>query len=332
MTVGRRFFRTAVGFEIIEHARNRLAIVLVLVFIPLWITMIRLTASTNLVPFLYRGDNRLLRVETAQIIYISGGLNVVTLILGFLMFSVTYRSGPFDRRLVAAGFPRLHLLLAKGSALVVSATVVSLYATAVVILFWRPEQPWLLGVGLFTSALTYGGIGIVLGVVLRGELEGMFAIIMISIVDVALENPVTNPASDQDLVRYLPMYGSMQAGVGAGFTDDVPWRQMLAVLAWWAGCMLIGVVAYYLRTRVYTRQARALPRVAAQVPAALHPGPQEAVHVTVRVCGPSCVATDHMSMPQGLAVLAALTAEQAAASQNVYPLGLRARQGPSSAG
>jgi len=45
----------------------------------------------------------------------------------------------------------------------------------------------------------------------------------------------------------------------------------------------------------------------------------------VRVCGPSCVATDHMPLYQGLAVLAALSAEQAAdrADQNVYPLSIK---------
>ena len=31
MSIGRRFYRTATGFELIEHARNRLAIILVAV-------------------------------------------------------------------------------------------------------------------------------------------------------------------------------------------------------------------------------------------------------------------------------------------------------------
>ena len=325
MTIGRKFYRTATGFELIEHARNRLAIVLVGVFIPVWITLIDLMMSAGPLPFRYRGTDTELRVNGQHLTFISGGLNAVTLIVGFLMFSVTYRSGPFDRRLVAAGYPRPHLLAAKVTALTVSSVLVAAYTSAVVWLYWHPQQPWLFALAMFTAALTYGGIGIVLGVLLRGELEGMFAIIMISLIDVGLESPVVNTGSDNDLVRFLPMYGSMQAGVGAGFTDDVPWQQLGAVPVWWACCAAVGLVAFHVRTRVYTRSGRAVPASALAPVPVPRPASGEAVHVTVRVCGESCVATDHMPLYQGLAVLAALSAEQAAerADENVYPLSIK---------
>ncbi|MFC0543885.1 ABC transporter permease [Kutzneria chonburiensis] len=325
MSIGRRFYRTATGFELIEHARNRLAIVMVAVFIPVWITLIRFMMPENPLPFRYRGTGEQLHVNGQHLTFVSGGLNAATLIVGFLMFSVTHRSGPFDRRLVAAGYPRPHLLAAKVTALFASSVVVGAYATAMVYVYWQPEQLWLFGLGMFTSALTYGGIGIVLGTLLHGELEGMFAIIMISLIDVGLESPVVNAGSDNDLVQFLPMYGSMQAGVGAGFTHTVPWTQMAALPVWWAVCSIVGLIAFHVRTRVYTRSGR--PVTAAMVANAPipRPAPGEAVHVTVRVCGPSCVATDHMPMYQGLAVLAALSAEQAAdrADQNVYPLSIK---------
>ncbi|MFI9385713.1 ABC transporter permease [Kutzneria sp. NPDC052558] len=326
MSIGRRFYRTATGFELIEHARNRLAIVMVGVFIPVWITLIRFMMPENPLPFRYRGTGEQLHVNGQHLTFVSGGLNAATLIVGFLMFSVTHRSGPFDRRLVAAGYPRPHLLAAKVTALFASSVLVGVYATAMVCFYWRPEQLWLFGLGMFTSALTYGGIGIVLGTLLHGELEGMFAIIMISLIDVGLESPVVNAGSDNDLVRFLPMYGSMQAGVGAGFTRTVPWEQMAALPVWWASCALVGLVAFHVRTRVYTRSGRPVTaEMASSAPVPRPVAPGEAVHVTVRVCGESCVATDHMPLYQGLAVLAALSAEQAAdrADQNVYPLSIK---------
>ena len=326
MSIGRKFYRTATGFELIEHARNRLAIILVAVFVPVWITLIDLMMSESPLPFRYRGTGEELRVDGQHLTFISGGLNAVTLIVGFLMFSVTYRSGQFDRRLVAAGYPRPHLLAAKVTALTASSVVVAAYSTAMVWAYWHPQQPWLFALGMFTAAVTYGGIGIVLGVLLKGELEGMFAIIMISLIDVGLESPVVNTGSDNDLVRFLPMYGSMQAGVGAGFTRSVPWEQMAALPVWWAACAVVGLIAFHVRTRVYTRSGR--PVTAAMVANAPIPrpvAPGEAVHVTVRVCAETCVATDHMPLYQGLAVLAALSAEQAAdrAEQNVYPLSIK---------
>ncbi|MEV6609149.1 ABC transporter permease [Kutzneria sp. NPDC051319] len=326
MSIGRKFYRTATGFELIEHARNRLAIILVAVFVPVWITLIDLMMSESPLPFRYRGTGEELSVNGQHLTFISGGLNAVTLIVGFLMFSVTYRSGQFDRRLVAAGYPRPHLLAAKVTALTASSVVVAAYSTAMVWVYWHPQQPWLFALGMFTAAVTYGGIGIVLGVLLKGELEGMFAIIMISLIDVGLESPVVNTGSDNDLVRFLPMYGSMQAGVGAGFTRSVPWQQMATLPVWWAACAVVGLIAFHVRTRVYTRSGR--PVTAAMVANAPIPRPAaagEAVHVTVRVCAETCVATDHMPLYQGLAVLAALSAEQAAdrAEQNVYPLSIK---------
>ena len=327
MSIGRKFYRTATGFELIEHARNRMAILMVGVFIPVWITLIRLMMPDTPLPFRYRGTDEQLHVNGQHLTFVSGGLNAVTLIVGFLMFSVTYRSGPFDRRLVAAGYPRPHLLAAKVTALFASSVVVATYTTAVVWAYWRPEQLWLFALGMFTAAITYGGIGIVLGVLLRGELEGMFAIIMISLIDVGLESPVVNAGSDNDLVRFLPMYGSMQAGVGAGFTQSVPWHQLAAIPAWWAACALIGLAAFHVRTRVYTTSGRPVTAAmaASSIPVPRPSAPGEAVHVTVRVCAETCMATDHMPLYQGLAVLAALSAEQAAdrTDQNVYPLSIK---------
>ncbi|AHH94689.1 hypothetical protein GCM10010174_37580 [Kutzneria viridogrisea] len=319
------YFRTAAGFEVIEHARNRLAIVLVAVFVPVWITLITVMMPERPLPFRYRATDEVLQLNGMHLTLISGGLNAVTLIVGFLMFSVTYRSGPFDRRLVAAGYPRRHLLAAKMSALMLSSVLISVYAAGVIWLYWKPEQWWLLALSLFTSALTYGGIGIVLGVVLRGELEGMFTIIMISIIDVGLESPVVNGSASGDLVHFLPMYGSMQGGVAAGFTSGFPTRQLLLAPAWWLGCALIGLVAFHLRTRVHTRRARPLPVRGTEQVLAQRPGPGESVHVCVKMCDETCTAGDHMPLYQGLAVLAALSAEQAAgnAEQNVYPLGRR---------
>jgi hypothetical protein len=297
------------------------------VIVPVWITLIDLMMSSNPLPFRYRDTGAELHIDGRHLTFISGGLNAVTLIVGFLMFSVTYRSGRFDRRLVAAGYPRPHLLAAKVTALTASSVVVAAYTTAVVWIYWHPQQPWLFALGMFTAAITYGGIGIALGVLLRGELEGMFAIIMISLIDVGLESPVVNASSDNDLVRYLPMYGSMQAGVGAGFTNSVPWTQMAAIPVWWGVCAVIGLLAFHVRTRVYIKPGRPVTvgMVAATIPVRRPSRPGEAVHVSVRVCGETCAATDHMPMYQGLAVLAALTAEQAAENvgENVYPLSIK---------
>lgn len=63
----------------------------------------------------------------------------------------------------------------------------------------------------------------------------MFAIVMTSIIDLALQNPVTNSGADNPVMRYLPSYGAMQASTAAGFsTSPVP-RYLAIQLTWFAG-------------------------------------------------------------------------------------------------
>ncbi|RKT55154.1 ABC transporter permease [Saccharothrix australiensis] len=249
---------TAAGFAILEHARNRLAIVLVIAFIPVWVKLIDWFIPGNPVEFRYRATDTMLTVDGQQVSFLSGALNAVTLIVGFVMFMTTRKSSEFDRRLVLAGYPRAHLVTAKLTALVVSSAVVSAYALAVLRVFWEPRQLWLIGAALFAATLAYGGIGIVLGVVLRGDLEGMFTIIMISMVDVLLQNPIGNPAANKDMVRYLPTYGPMQTGFAGGFTDEFPVRYLLIGPLWLVVCATIGLVAFRLRTRIHVAQTGSL--------------------------------------------------------------------------
>ncbi|MBY8853596.1 ABC transporter permease, partial [Saccharothrix sp. MB29] len=106
-----------------------------------------------------------------------------------------------------AGYPRTHLVLAKVTALALVSAAVAAYATAVTCLAWTPRQPLLLAAALFCAGLTYGALGVGFGSVLRREVEGMFAIVMTSIIDLALQNPIVSSGADNPIVRFLPSYG-----------------------------------------------------------------------------------------------------------------------------
>ncbi|MFF6981995.1 hypothetical protein ACFZAV_30870 [Streptomyces sp. NPDC008343] len=62
---------------------------------------------------------------------------------------------------------------------------------------------------------------------LQGLVSRMFAIVMISSVDLALQNPVTSSESDTPITRYLPSYGAMQAATAAGFSHTAVPRYVL---------------------------------------------------------------------------------------------------------
>ncbi|OLZ63143.1 hypothetical protein AV521_39780 [Streptomyces sp. IMTB 2501] len=242
-------FVTAVRFDLVEHARNRLAMVLVAVFIPCWISLAYAVIPSRHLTFRLRDTGQLLAPAGNQITQITGAINAVTLITGFMMFAVTFNGGRFDRRLALAGYPRIHLVLAKTTSLTLASGAIAAYATAVIYMAWSPRQPLLLAAALFCGAMTYGALGVVFGSLLRREVEGMFALVMTSLVDVGLQNPLAGGGAGRQVVRFLPTYGTMQAASAAGFTRS--WRpgDLAVQFLWFAGAAFLGLLAFHRRTK-----------------------------------------------------------------------------------
>jgi hypothetical protein len=239
----------AVGFEVAQHARNRLALLLVVFFIPCWLTVVHGVLPDRPIDFHSAVVDRAVTVAADELALISAAINAVTLIVGFMMFTAVRRSNDFDQRLVLAGYSRPILLLAKLVALFLVAAAVSVYATAATTLFCTPHSTGALALGLFSSGLTYGGLGVVLGLALSTELAGMFVIIMTSLVDVMVQNPVINPAESTGVLRYLPTYGAMQSGVAATFTDSGSAGHLLLGPLWFLAFALLALAAFHRRTR-----------------------------------------------------------------------------------
>ncbi|MGW7824450.1 ABC transporter permease [Streptomyces puniciscabiei] len=250
----RTLFLTAAHYALVEHLRNRLAMVLIAVFIPLWATLAFWCIPDTLTRFRLHATGQLLTPHGNQLSGITGALNAVTLIIGFMMFAVSFNGGPFDRRLALAGYPRAHLVLAKLTSLVLASAVVAAYATVATCAFWTPEQPALLAAALFGAGITYGALGVAFGSLLRREVEGMFAIVMTSIIDLALQNPLWSVNPDGSIVRYLPSYGAMQAATGASFSTTPLPTYLFVQAGWFAGSAAVGLLCFHSRTHSAIRR------------------------------------------------------------------------------
>lgn len=270
-------FATATRYALTEHARNRFAMVLVALFLPLWTTLAYQVMPDDPARIRLRATGQWLTPHGNELTEISGALNAVTLITGFLMFAATFGSGGFDKRLAMAGFPRAHLVAAKVAGLVAASAVVSAYATVVTCLTWSPRRPALLAAALFAAGLTYGVLGVGFGSLLRREVEGMFAITMTSIIDLALQNPISSAGADSPVLRLLPSYGAMQAATAAGFSDSAVPAYLAVQLAWFAAAALVGLLAFRHRTRTaLPARPRPLPAPRRPTAAGQRPAPDTA--------------------------------------------------------
>ncbi|MEU8687493.1 ABC transporter permease [Streptomyces sp. NPDC048665] len=252
-------YTTATRYDLIEHARNTFAMLLVALYVPVWVTLAYLVIPDKLVPFQLNATGERLAPAGNLLTQITGALNAVTLITGFMMFAATFNSGRFDRRLALAGYPRTHLVLAKTTSLTLASAAVATYATAVICAAWSPKQPVQLAAALFGAALTYGALGVVYGSLLRREVEGMFLMIMTSVVDVALQNPMASSGANSPFIRLLPSYGAMQTATAAGFSTIATPAYLGVQLLWFTAAALVGLLTFHHRTRNTLPPVNGLP-------------------------------------------------------------------------
>lgn len=246
-------YRTATRYTLLALARNRLAVIILITQLPLLISLAYVIGAREVVGFRHRASGELLHGGGKQINMLSCALLSVALLVGFATFTAARRSAAFDKRLVAAGLPRAAILLAKITSLTIAATLVSAYATAWLLWYWPTmQQPALMFAGILAAALLYGALGLFLALFLPGELEGMFTIIMASLIDLSLQNPAVNPAADAEIITVLPSYGAMQTCLAAGFTHVIPLSQLALSVTWTAGFTVTALAVFALGTRSYT--------------------------------------------------------------------------------
>lgn len=118
---------------LLGHLRNRLALVLAIAFIPIWIAVARLCTSGQVVHIRLDAISTPVSAPASQAGQAASALGAITMVAGFIAFTETFQSREMDRRLLLAGYPRLPILLAKLAAVALTAALLAFYTT---ILLW----------------------------------------------------------------------------------------------------------------------------------------------------------------------------------------------------
>jgi ABC-2 type transport system permease protein len=249
-------YLTALRYALIEQTRNRLAFGLLLLFVPIWYALLGGLVASAALPFRFRVTGAFLLANGRDLALLTAGLNALTLIAGFTLYAATRGGSQFDRRLVLCGYRQATLMAAKVTTLLVVAAGIALYASLVLLAYWRPVNFPLVWLSYAGAALIYGAQGILLGVLVRSELAGFFLIIMLSLMDTWLQNPYGNPVANKPILQWFPAYGPMQVAVAGGFTHVMPGRELLVGLVWAASLALVGLVIFWWRTRPWQPRGR----------------------------------------------------------------------------
>jgi hypothetical protein len=163
------------------------------------------------------------------------------------VFATVRRARAFDRRLVLSGYRPSALIAAKTCGALVQAVAIGAYAAVVMLFFWRPAGLWAIAVTFMLAAATYAALGLLIGVLVRGDLEGFFLIIMIAMLDTFLENPVDNPLANKPMLEFFPSYGPTQFAAAGAFHHQALAGMAVVSLAWTAVFALLGLAVLRLR-------------------------------------------------------------------------------------
>ena len=240
----------ALRLTLTEQARNRFAMLLLAVYLPAWYGVIYGLTDDASIGFQLRAFHVFVATSQHRLGLLTGMLNATTLIMGFVALSAVRRSALVDERLVLCGYSRSALILGRLVAFAAASILLALYAVAVLAAFTPPRHPGVVVAGTFAAVLAYAAIGVLAGVVARGDLEGFFFIIMLSLVDTFIQNPIGNPAANRAVVEYFPSYLPMQVVVGGAIADHLAWRQFWGSLGWAVALGILGVLAFWFRTRI----------------------------------------------------------------------------------
>jgi ABC-2 type transport system permease protein len=260
-----RQFPTALRFELRNQARNHLAWMLLGLFIPAWYLFMALLVSHKPLHYKLFSSGVVVHADGRELSLITAGMNSLTLIVGFAVFVAVRRALPLDRRLVFAGYRQTLLVAAKAAGMILVAAAVAAYASLVLLAYWRPSPAgWgAVLVSFAVMAAEYGALGLLLGVLVKGDLEGFFLIIMGGLIDTFLQNPVGNPVANRPLLEYFPSFGPMQFASGVAFDGATQWRELGLGVLWAAAFLTAGLMVFRWRTHVRTH-----PGAGAQRPTA----------------------------------------------------------------
>lgn len=249
-------YLTATRYSLSELTRNRFALGLLVFFVPVWYVALGALIDSTPAAFKYAGTGALLQVNGHDLTLLTAGINAITLIVGFMLFAQTRSGAAFDRRLVLCGYRQVTLMFAKLTAMVVVAALIALYAALALLIFWRPDSLPLVWLGFFGAALIYGALGLFLGALVTSEIAGFFLIIMVSLFDSFLQNPLDNPVANKPALVYFPSYGPTQISVGGAFTHAVTGYGVWNTALWFVALALLGLFFFWLRTRAWNAGRR----------------------------------------------------------------------------
>ncbi len=245
--------RASTTFVARDLVRNRIAATLLLIIPTVFYVLIQFTTGERPIAFqLSALGEPWVTANERPVSLLFIGMAAVSGLSAFLAFVLVQRPAAADKRLVFEGYRPGELLIAKVCVMAAVAAVVAVYVSVLLLLFFRPSRLPGVFLGFLLTSVVYGVLGMVIGALVRRELEGILVILLLVNVDAGwLQSPVFYAhAHNQTLIRWLPGHHPGQVAMLSAFTEGGLTHELLASLGVLSGGLAAAAILYWLKVRV----------------------------------------------------------------------------------
>jgi len=207
-----------------ELLRSRFVIILFFVIPTIFFILTDLTTSEKQIFFKLAAvsDESMIEVSQKQTALVFIGLAAVGLLAAFIAMNFIQKNTAVNRRLILCGYRTSSLIFAKLLVLLSVMVVIASYVTGILNFYFKPEYCLSLWLGFVALAYVYGSYGLLVGALVRRELEGILFVVLITNIDVGwLQNPIYyDDAGHKEIIRNLPAFFPSQVSMISAFTDN----------------------------------------------------------------------------------------------------------------
>lgn len=233
--------------------RQKIVLILLLIIPAFFLTIVEFTTSERMLPFQLASldDEVFINISEKGVSFIFFAVASTGFLVSFLALNLIQKNNTVNRRLIICGYHPLELLLSILLALILVIALIAIYVGTLTTVFFSVEHidRFIFGLGLI--GFVYGSYGMLVGSLIKMELEGILMIVLLVNIDVGwLQNPLFYAeAQNQTIIKFLPAYFPSQTAIISAVTDYSATTATLNGLLYGLVFLIISMLIFFYKMR-----------------------------------------------------------------------------------
>jgi hypothetical protein len=246
---------TIIEMTLLQLFRRQITLILLIVIPTVFFLVVYYTTTDRVVPFKLATVSETTMIEVSErsesLVFI--GVAAVGFLASFLALNLVQKNAIVHRRMVLCGYRSWEIFAALFFVLLIMVSLLAIYVSTALNLFFDLNNAYGVFLGMFAAGMVYGSYGLLSGIIIRGELEGILLIVLLANIDAGwLQNPLFyEGAQNKEFIRYLPAWFPSQVSLTAAFTDHLFTKSLLYAMIYGFGLLGIGLLFYIFKMRIF---------------------------------------------------------------------------------